>query len=109
MEHEVSKATSASFKTIDKIGTRQVSFKTIDSSGTRRVSFKTIEETNNRSIPFKTFDNWLKASVTLGLLHCRSAFIKPSTDSLDKSEIPQKPLIFTNLDILLIYTNLNDL
>ena len=47
-EHEVNKATSISFKTIDK-------------SDTKQVSFKTIEETNNKSIPFKTFDDLVKA------------------------------------------------
>ena len=60
-EHEVSKATSTSFKTIDKNGTKQVNFMTLDKSGTKRVSFKTIEETSNISIPFKTFDDWVKA------------------------------------------------
>ena len=47
--------------------------------------------------------------VAFGFSHCRIAFIKPSTNSEDKSEIPQEPLIFTNLDVLMIYTNLNDL
>ena len=51
----------------------------------------------------------LLVCVTYELSHCQIAFIKPSTDLEDKSEISQKPLIFTNLDILLIYTNLNDL
>ena len=60
MEHEVSKATSTSFKTIDKSHTKQIPFKTIDKSGTNRVSFKTIEETNNKSIHFKTFEEWVK-------------------------------------------------
>ena len=34
-------------------------------------------------------------NVTYELLHCRIAFIKPSTNLEDKSEIPQKPLILT--------------
>ena len=49
MEHEVSKATS-------------ISFKTIDQSDTEQVSFKTIEENKQQiAIPFKTFDDWIKA------------------------------------------------
>ena len=44
-------------------------------------------------------------NVTFDKVHCQISFIKPSTDSEDKSEIPQKPQIFTNLDTLLICTN----
>ena len=61
MEHEVSKATSTPFKTIDKNGTKQVHFKTIDKSGTKRVPFKTIEDTSSKSIHFETLKEWIKA------------------------------------------------
>ena len=71
MEHEVSKATSTSFKTIDN-------------SGTNRVPFKTIEETNNRSIPFKTFDDWVKARTA----KCDMAFKDTLSFMLQKRNQP---------------------
>ena len=68
MEHEVSKATSISFKTIDK-------------SDTKQVSFKTIEETNNKLIPFKTFN-------AVGLRQDRKlAALKDSFTSENKSAL----------------------
>ena len=75
MEHEVSKATS-------------ISFKTIDESDTKHVSFNTIEETNNKSISFKTFDDWVKARTAKCDTALKDAlsFISEKKSALDREK-----------------------